>query len=439
MAIDETPRSDTLADYLMTSSREPSFYGPSVYDRASVPPWNRLRNLVLHQLVYTLVFFGVLGAQAYLDVQFYLNFWGIVVEIESYSERIIKGVVATAAYLLGAFLVRRNRMLHFVDDIEHGLVFGLAAIGVLMAPLVLRDQLMLLAMAGSLLVAVICVFRKYRALDEGWSSRVVGYSILALASPFVVCSFVVMVTAPFGVSTLEVQPTYDGSREATTLEGHSDAIYSMMNYGIWEDLDYYERLSCIGELASVEAANLGITEPLPKIALTCSLRDGVVGSYSHELNTLYLSLAYVTAQTGQDTVSDVAHEFSHVFQHQVVDTGTVPADTTWDEPVTTSTIELWASEFDDYKDSDNSSYEEYYVQGVEASARRHAEIATYDYMRDLLNMGYRFDLVYLPDPDSELGKAGEIGIEEAADASSPADADEPARTGGWALFPGVVV
>ncbi|MBQ9002504.1 MAG: hypothetical protein IJ087_11695, partial [Eggerthellaceae bacterium] len=98
----------------------------------------------------------------------------------------------------------------------------------------------------------------------------------------------------------------------------------------------------------------------------------------------------------------------------------------------------WDAEFNEYKDSDTSSYREYYDQDVEASARRHAEIATYDYLRDLYKLGYRFDIVLgSSEADETPADTGVIYIEEVPDADDAPVGDDSDSGSSWGVYPGL--
>lgn len=141
----------------------------------------------------------------------------------------------------------------------------------------------------------------------------------------------------------------------------------------WEDLSEPERKAALTELAEMESALHGIAPP--KNVLFRETEENIAGCYNHAEHTICVSVSLLYAENADQCMRTLLHEFHHYYAFTLCDL--VSRSVGWDSPLTATElfdqVRLWKLNRKTYHTPEESDFETYQAQPLEADARAFAE------------------------------------------------------------------
>jgi len=194
--------------------------------------------------------------------------------------------------------------------------------------------------------------------------------VVSFAVPTFLTVFVYKLNKPICPAISEEGEMVESGENTIDLYAANIDIIKYLNEEDWCTYSLHKKIRILGRLIDIEAEKLGV----PSVSLYAKeLDEYTEGSYIVMKEEIWINKTILENSSVEECVNTLFHEYFHRCQYYVIDN----IDWTSEESQSFyyDTARQWAQNAENYNNSDES-FEEYYNQALEVSARKFAEEET---------------------------------------------------------------
>jgi hypothetical protein len=255
-----------------------------------------------------------------------------------------------------------------------------------------------LTIAVSLSVLYFCLVVFQRITHKRYAKEIVKNRVThALFGARTIIAVVLLcVTVPISIKCVlgqglivsGVDTKVEENDDTWTLKNNAETV-ALLHEDNWKTLTIKEKCDVLAVCKNIELNFLGVYNQEIHLEVG-NLEENVLGHYNFNENTIVIDIDHMENDDSREVLKSLLHECKHAYDHQCVEAYN-QLDDDYKKLQLFRNVAIYDEGYKTYIDGEES-FEEYYTQQCEASARNYSEVAADEY--------FEFINGYLANPSS---------------------------------------